>query len=83
MQQDIPAFLWQEALQQAINESDPRLANAKIQTAEVAIFHRIDDFSPSSNALEERALFDALDTIRLLRAAADGTRPTDIQRRAS
>ena len=69
MQQETACLwhLWQEALHQAIDETDPRLALEKVQAAELALFLRIGDFSPSPDRLEERALFDALDTIRILR----------------
>jgi len=70
MQQQDTASLWQEALRQAINENDSQLAGAKIQTAEAAIFHRIQGFSPGSDVSEEWALFDALHTIRILRSLA-------------
>jgi hypothetical protein len=69
MQQDT-AYLWQLALKNAIAEADPRLARTKIETAEVALFHRIHTFAPSLNALEEQAMFDALSTIRSLKARA-------------
>jgi hypothetical protein len=54
----------------AIDEADARLARTKIETAEIALFHRIQTFGPGSNALEERAMFDALSTIRSLKARA-------------
>ena len=69
MQQDT-AYLWQLALKSATAEADPRLARAKIETAEVALFHRIHAFALSPNALEEQAMFYALSTIRSLKARA-------------
>lgn len=69
MQQDT-AHLWQLALKNAIAEADPRLAQSKIETAEVAIFHRIHSFAIGRNAREDQALFDALITIRGLKARA-------------
>ena len=69
MQQDT-AYLWQLALKHATAEADPRLARTKIETAEVALFHRIHAFESSPNALEEQAMFDALSTIRSLKARA-------------
>ena len=69
MQQDT-ACLWQEVLHQAIDETDPQLAQQKVQAAELAVFLRIGGFSPSPDRLEVWALFDALDTIRILRAFA-------------
>lgn len=69
MQQDT-AHLWQLALKNAIAEADPGRARIKIETAELALFHRIHAFALGSNALEEQALFDALDTIRSLKARA-------------
>ena len=67
MQQDTE-HLWQLVLKNAIAEADPRLVQAKIETAEHAIFHRIQAFSGGQNALEVHALFDALDAIRRLKA---------------
>ena len=69
MQQDT-ARLWQLALKNAIAEADPRLAQTKIETAEVAIFLRIHSFAIGRNAREDQALFDALITIRGLKARA-------------
>ena len=69
MQQDT-ANLWQSALKNALVEADPRLAREKIETAEAAIFHRIHAFATGRNALEVQALFDALYTIRSLKAKA-------------
>ena len=64
VQQDI-AYLWYLALKSAIAEADPRLARTKIETAEVALFRRIHAFTPGPNAM-----FDALSTIRSLKARA-------------
>jgi len=64
-----PRRTWQEALQEAVRETDPHLAEIKIRNAEIALFRRIHAFSPSSDFSEEQALFDALHTIRLLRGA--------------
>ena len=60
---------WQDALQEAIHESDPQIMNTKILAAETAIFTRIQDSSSRPDALEEQALFDALGAIRILRSA--------------
>jgi len=65
MQQDAPA-LWQVALQDAIDETDPRLARRKLIKAEFAVFNRMYGFVSRANASEALALFDALDTIRTL-----------------
>jgi hypothetical protein len=67
VQQDTE-YVWQLELKNAIAEADPRLVQAKIETAEVAIFHRIQAFSRGPSATEEHALFDALDAIRRLKA---------------
>jgi hypothetical protein len=80
MQQDT-SHLWQLALKHAITEADPRLARAKIETAEVAIFHRIHAFTTGTNTLEEQALFDALDTIRRLKASAARPLPAPQKRK--
>jgi hypothetical protein len=65
MQQDAPG-LWQVVLQDAIDETDPRLARTKLIKAEFAVFNRMYGFVSSANASEAIALFDALDTIRTL-----------------
>jgi len=67
MQQD-SAFLWQQALQAAIEEPDPQRARVKIANAEMAIFNRMQGFTPNGDFSEESALFDALETIRALDA---------------
>jgi len=64
-----PRRTWQEALHEAVHETDPHLAEIKIRNAEIALFRRIHAFSPNSDFSEEQALFDALHTIRLLRGA--------------
>jgi hypothetical protein len=60
---------WQDALQEAIHESDPQIRDEKIRTAETAIFARIRDFSSRLDSLEEQALLDALGAVRILRSA--------------
>ena len=50
---------WESALQDAVHEPDPTMAEAKIRMAEEAIFDRIHDCSISPGSLEEQALFDA------------------------
>lgn len=64
-----PRRTWQEALHEAVHETDPHLAEIKIRNAEIALFRRIHAFSPSPDFPEEQALFDALTTIRSLRSA--------------
>ena len=59
---------WESVFQDAVHESDPIAAPAKIRAAEAAIFDRIHDFAASPGSLEEQALFDALGTIKLLRS---------------
>jgi hypothetical protein len=56
---------WQQAVQAAMNESDPNQLELRIQQAEIAIFQRIDTFS-SEHDREEEALFEALRKIREL-----------------
>jgi hypothetical protein len=51
---------WQDALQDAIHESDPQIMDEKIRAAETAIFARMRDFSSRPDSLEEQALLDAL-----------------------
>jgi hypothetical protein len=60
---------WEDALQDAIHEPDPALAEAKIRAAEAAIFRRIDGFSNVLDPNEQQALFDALGAIRILKSA--------------
>jgi hypothetical protein len=59
---------WLEALQEAIHETDPDLAELKIRIAEMAISRRSDELEASPDALEKQALLDALGSIRLLRS---------------
>jgi hypothetical protein len=62
----IPIYTWQQAVQDAIDESDPNQLEQKIQLAEIAIFERIDRFSVVDDG-EDVALFEALDKLRALR----------------
>jgi len=64
-------YWWQEAVQQAIAESDPNQGERKIYLAEVAIFERIDRFVAAYKG-EDAALFQALLTLRFLREIAGG-----------
>ena len=52
-------YTWQQAVQDAIAESDVNQLERKIHLAEVAIFERIDTFSATDSG-EAIALFDAL-----------------------
>jgi hypothetical protein len=60
---------WQEALQEAIHESDPQIRDEKIRAAETAIVARIQDFSCRPDSFEKQALFDGLGAVRILRSA--------------
>ena len=60
---------WLTAVQDAIHETDPRMAELKIRLAEAAIFNRIHDFGANPDSLEEQALFDALGAIKILRSS--------------
>jgi hypothetical protein len=60
------AYVWQQAVQEAIAESDRNQLERKIQIAEVAIFERIDRFLAADSG-EAIALFDALGKLRALR----------------
>jgi hypothetical protein len=62
----IPIYTWQQAVQDAIDESGPNQLEQKIQLAEIAIFERIDRFSAADDG-EDVALFEALDKLRALR----------------
>ena len=59
-------YTWQQAVQEAIAESDPNELERKIQLAEVAISERIDTFS-AADCGEDVALFEALGTLQALR----------------
>ena len=59
---------WQNALQEAIHESDPQIKDEKIRAAVTAIFSRIGG-CPGPDPLEEQALYDALGAIRILRSS--------------
>jgi hypothetical protein len=58
---------WESALEDALHEPDPIMAETKIRIAEEAIVDRIQRFSTNPGSLEELALFDALGMIRVLR----------------
>jgi hypothetical protein len=60
------AYVWQQAVQEAIAESDSNQLERKIQIAEVALFERIDTFLAADSG-EAIALFDALGKLRALR----------------
>jgi len=60
---------WQDALQEAVHESDPQIVDEKIRAAETAIFARMQDFSSRPDSLEEQALLDTLGAVRILRSA--------------
>jgi hypothetical protein len=59
---------WESALEDAVHEPDPTMAEAKVRKAEEAILDRIHDCSTSPGSLEEQTLFDALGTIKILRS---------------
>ena len=59
-------YTWQQAVQDAIGESDTSQLERRIQLAEIAIFERIDTFSAADSG-EAIALFDALGKLRALR----------------
>ena len=60
---------WQVALQAAVRETNPGLIEEKIQAAEAAISNRIGVALRGPGFAEEQALFEALDTIRVLKSA--------------
>ena len=60
---------WQDALQEAIHEPDPQIMDEKIRAAEREIFARMQDSSSGLDSLEEQALFDAQEAVRILRSA--------------
>jgi hypothetical protein len=62
-----PTYTWQQAVQDAIYESDPNQLEPRIQLAEITIFKRIDRFSAADDG-EDVALFEALSKLRALRA---------------
>lgn len=70
----VAEFQWQDAVQDAVHERDPAKLEAKINTAEIAIFRRIHTFRSLRGDVEGQALFDALRTIRLLRNLARQSR---------
>jgi hypothetical protein len=59
-------YTWQQAVQDAIGESDVNQLERKIRLAEFAIFERIDTFLPADDG-EDVALFEALSKLRALR----------------
>ena len=64
-------YTWQQAVQEAIAETDANQLKRKIELAEVAIFERIDSFLATDGS-EAIALFDALAKLRALRELLDG-----------
>jgi hypothetical protein len=80
----IVEYEWQDALQDAVHERDPREIERRILRAEIAIFERV--HSPCRiDSIETQALFDALKVLRLLRSSAHratkSTLPIDSQRK--
>jgi hypothetical protein len=63
-------YTWQQAVQEAIAETDPHQLQRKIELAEIAIFERIDTFLAEDSG-EDVALFDALGKLRALRELMD------------
>jgi len=66
-------YTWQQAVQDAICESDPNQAEQKIRRAELAIFERIDTFS-AADSEEETALFEAFGKLRAMSLSAKSRR---------
>jgi hypothetical protein len=62
-------YAWQQAVQEAIAETDANQLRRKIELAEVAVFERIDTFLATDSG--EIALFDALCELRALRELLD------------
>jgi hypothetical protein len=62
-------YAWQQAVQDAIGESDADQLERRIQLAEIAIFERIDTFSATDSG-ETIAPFVALGKLRALRGAS-------------
>jgi hypothetical protein len=63
-------YTWQQAVQEAIAETDANQLKRKIELAEIAVFERIDAFLATDGG-EEVALFDALAELRALREFLD------------
>jgi hypothetical protein len=59
-------YTWQQAVQDAIGESNADQLERRIHLAEIAIFERIDTFLPADDG-EDAALFEALGKLRALR----------------
>ena len=57
---------WQ-AILDAVRETEPHKTEVKAHAAEAAILNRLSDTWPSPDFAEEQELFQAFDTIRLLR----------------
>ena len=65
----IVEYEWQDALQDAVHERDPRELEGRVLRAEVAVFERVHSPCPV-DSIETQALFDALKVLRLLRSSA-------------
>ena len=57
---------WQNALEEALQETDPAQMKVKIQKAETAIFGRFERINPGQDIGEEQALYNALGALRVL-----------------
>ena len=72
----IVEYGWQDALQDAVHERDPREIEGRVRRAEVAIFDRV--HSPCRvDSIETQALLDALRVLRLLRSSAHRATKSD------
>ena len=65
----IVEYDWQDALQDAVHERDPREIEGRVLRAQIAIFERVHSLC-RVDSVEMQALLDALKVLRLLRSSA-------------
>ena len=63
-------FLWQDTIEAAVNESDPKKRQERVYDAEAAIFSRLQELA--QNGEERQAINDACKTLWILKRDALG-----------
>jgi len=58
--------VWQDALEAALQETDPEQILLRVRNAETMIFGRIEEINPGQDIGEEQALYDALGALRVV-----------------
>ena len=58
--------VWQDALEEALQQTDPTQMKYEIRIAETAIFGRFKKINPGQDIGEEQALYNALEALHVL-----------------